>query len=219
MSAPNANPNAELTALVQAAATSGPDGATLARFVEAFYARVPGEDMAQRPASAWLSTAREFLAFASERASGAPSLRLSNPESSPHTVLQIVNDDMPFLVDSTSMALAEHGIGIHLLVHPVIPVHRDAGRLAAVGEGAAESMMHIEIDRQPAEELAALQVRIEAALADVRACVQDWATMRDTMAKAADDLATRPLPVNDVARAEAQDFLRWAADNHFTFLG
>ena len=219
MSAPNANPNAELTALVQAAATSGPDGATLARFVEAFYARVPGEDMAQRPASAWLSTAREFLAFASERASGAPSLRLSNPESSPHTVLQIVNDDMPFLVDSTSMALAEHGIGIHLLVHPVIPVHRDAGRLAAVGEGAAESMMHIEIDRQPAEELAALQARIEAALADVRACVQDWATMRDTMAKAADDLATRPLPVNDVARAEAQDFLRWAADNHFTFLG
>ena len=219
MSASNANPNAELTALVQAAATSGPDGATLARFVEAFYARVPGEDMAQRPASAWLATAREFLAFASERVAGAPSLRLSNPESSPHTVLQIVNDDMPFLVDSTSMALAEHGIGIHLLVHPVIPVRRDAGRLAAVGEGAAESMMHIEIDRQPAEELAALQVRIEAALADVRACVQDWAMMRDTMAKAADDLSTRPLPVNDGARAEAQDFLRWVADNHFTFLG
>ena len=210
MSATNAAPIPELSALATAAANSGPDGAVLSRFVERFYARVPQEDLALRPADAWLAVAREMQAFASGRAVGKPKLRLFNPDASvhgyasAHTVMQIVNDDMPFLVDSVSMALAERGIGIHLLVHPVID---------------KESLMHVEIDRQAPEDFAGIQQVIEAALADVRVCVQDWAAMRDIMLRAADDMATRALPVNDVVRAESQDFLRWAADNHFTFLG
>ncbi|GAB3736373.1 NAD-glutamate dehydrogenase [Silanimonas algicola] len=210
MSAPNAAPHPELSALATAAANSGPDGAALARFVERFYARVPQEDLALRPAEAWLVVARAMLAFAAGRAAGAPKLRLSNPDASAlgfassHTVLQIANDDMPFLVDSVSMALAERGIGIHLLVHPVID---------------GESLMHIEIDRQSPEDFTAIEQALVAALRDVRLCVQDWAAMREIMVRAADDLATRALPVNDVIRAESQDFLRWAADNHFTFLG
>ncbi|MGL6291109.1 MAG: NAD-glutamate dehydrogenase, partial [Silanimonas sp.] len=210
MSAPNAAPNPELSALITAAANSGPDGAALARFVERFYARVPAEDLAVRSAEAWLAVARDVLAFAGGRAVGTPKLRLANPDAatqgygSAHTVLQIANDDMPFLVDSVSMALAERGIGIHLLIHPVIE---------------RESLMHVEIDRQAPEDFDGIQQAIEAALGDVRLCVQDWAAMRDSMLRAADDLSTRPLPVNDVVRAESQDFLRWAADNHFTFLG
>ena len=210
MSAPNAAPNPELSALATAAANSGPDGAALSRFVERFYARVPQEDLVLRRADAWLAVARDMLAFAAGRAAGAPKLRLLNPESAPQgfgssaTVLQIANDDMPFLVDSVSMALAERGIGIHLLVHPVID---------------GESLMHIEIDRQATEDFAGIQQGIEGALADVRACVQDWAAMRDIMVRAADEMSTRALPVNDVIRAESQDFLRWATDNHFTFLG
>ncbi|MBS3959719.1 MAG: NAD-glutamate dehydrogenase [Xanthomonadaceae bacterium] len=219
MSAPNPAPNAELTALVQAAAVADPAKTLLVDFVAALYDRLPAEELAQRPAAEWLALAREFLAFAERRAPGVPKIRLFNPESSSHSVLQVVNDDMPFLVDSTSMALAEHGIGTHLLVHPVLAVRREAGTLVAIGAGRAESLMHIEIDRQPAEELPALQARLEAVLADVRICVQDWAAMREAMVRAADELSSRPLPVNNVARTEAQDFLHWAADNHFTFLG
>ena len=210
MSAPNAAPNPELSALAKAAADSGPDGAALSRFVERFYARVPQEDLALRPSGAWVTVARDMMAFAGERATGAPKLRLVNPEAGPqgfgssHTVLQIVNDDMPFLVDSVSMALAERGIGLHLLVHPVID---------------GTSLMHVEIDRQAPEDFAGIQQAIESALADVRSCVQDWAAMRDIMVRAADEMTTRALPVNDIVRAESQDFLRWAADNHFTFLG
>lgn len=210
MSAPIAAPHPELSALAKAAALSGPDGAALSRFVERFYARVPQEDLALRATDAWLAVARDMLAFSAGRAAGAPKLRLMNPETasqgvgSSHTVLQIANDDMPFLVDSVSMALAERGVGIHLLVHPVID---------------DESLMHIEIDRQAPEDFAGIQQALEAALGDVRLCVQDWAAMRDIMARAADEMSTRPLPVNDIVRAESQDFLRWAADNHFTFLG
>ena len=56
-----------------------------------------------------------------------------NGWESPHTVLQVVNDDMPFLVDSVTMKLAEMGIGVHVLGHPVVPMRRDkAGKLLAV---------------------------------------------------------------------------------------
>jgi len=219
MSAPHASPNAELTALARATALADPTGTLLVDFVEALYARLPAEDRVLRPAADWLATARDFLDFATQREAGLPKLRLFNPGVGGHSVLQVVNDDMPFLVDSISMALAEQGIGTHLLVHPVVTLRRESGRLAAIGAGTAESLMHVEIDRQPAEELPALQARLETVLADVRACVQDWTAMREVMARAAAELSSRPLPVNNVARAEAQDFLNWAADNHFTFLG
>ena len=202
-------PSTDPSALARLAST-GPGGEALGRFVAALYARVPAEDLTTRGASDWIAVARDLHAFGAGRAPGAPRLRIFHPEpathgyGSPHTVLQIVNDDMPFLVDSVSMALAERGIGIHLLVHPVI---------------GPESWMHLEIDRQAVDEFESLAEALHASLGDVRACVQDWAAMRDAMLKAADALGTRPLPVNDVVRAESQDFLRWAADNHFTFLG
>ncbi len=225
MSAQNATPNPELTALAAAAAASGPDGGALQRFVERFFARVASEDMALRPATAWLGLSRDLIGFASEREAGTPKIRLFNPDAATHgfdgghTVLQVVNDDMPFLVDSVTMALAERGIGTHLLIHPVLAVRREQGRLQEIGAGASESMMHIEIDRQTAADFADIAAVIETSLHDVRVCVQDWQAMRDAMSRASEEMATRPLPVNGVARAEAQDFLRWAADNHFTFLG
>ncbi|WP_084627992.1 NAD-glutamate dehydrogenase [Silanimonas lenta] len=198
----------ELSALAEAAEKQG--GAALSGFIGQFYARLPAEDLALRPAPAWVALAADLRAFAEGRAAGQPRLRLFNPDPArhgyecSHTVLQIANDDMPFLVDSVSMALAERGIGVHLLIHPVI---------------GAESLMHIEVDRLPQEEFAAVEQAIASALADVRVCVADWTAMRSAMLRIADELATRPLPVNDVVRAESQDFLRWAADNHFTLLG
>ena len=61
--------------------------------------------------------------------------------------------------------------------------------------------------------------RVNEALEDVRAIVKDWEPMRDKALALADDLGQRTLPVSDESRQEAQEFLRWAADNHFTFFG
>jgi len=138
------------------AAAIGPDGARLADFAGRFFARVQAEDLATQPVEAWLAVAREALAFAGSREPGKPKIALSNPTTTAHTVLRIANDDMPFLVDSVSMAMAERGIGTHLLIHPVMPVERVGDALAAVGSGKAESLMHIEIDRQAGDELPAL---------------------------------------------------------------
>ncbi|PJK01372.1 glutamate dehydrogenase [Lysobacteraceae bacterium NML91-0213] len=195
-------------------------------FANAFYYRMGEDELPLHTADAWAALAFDFLEFARKRKPGSARMRLFNPTlkthgwESPHTVLQIVNDDMPFLVDSVTMALAEQGIGVHVLGHPVIAMRRDrGGKLQAVGEGEAESLMHLEIDRQPGEAIATIEEALGHVLADVRQIVADWPAMRERMIAVAEDLATRALPVDDAVRAEAQEFLRWASNDHFTFLG
>ncbi len=195
-------------------------------FASAFYRRLTEEELPSHDAQGWAALAYDLLGFAARRKRGTALVRLFNPAKathgwdSSHTVLQIVNDDMPFLVDSVSMALADMGIGVHVLGHPIIQIARDrAGRLTGVGEGEAESVMHLEIDRQTAEDMARIEARLREVLADVRAIVADWDAMRERMRAVAADLGAAPLPVSDEERAEARAFLDWAADDHFTFFG
>ncbi|HJY41724.1 MAG TPA: hypothetical protein VJ303_10825, partial [Steroidobacteraceae bacterium] len=195
-------------------------------FARAFYRRMSPEEYALHSPDAWAALAADFLDLARARKPGMAEVRVFNATlkqhglESPHTVVQIVNDDMPFLVDSVTMALAEQGIGVHVFGHPVVEIQRDkAGRILSVGEGTPESMIHLEIDRQPVEAMPAIERAIQKGLADVRTIVSDWETMRSKMMEIADDLATRKMPVSDAGRAEAQEFLHWAAEGHFTFLG
>src|SRR5690606_10784834 len=195
-------------------------------FAAAFYKRLTRDELPLHSPEAWAALANDFLDFARRRKPGTANVRLFNPAmkshgwESSHTVLQVVNDDMPFLVDSVTMALADRGIGVHVLGHPVVPISRDrAGKLLAVGEGDSESLIHMEIDRRSGDELDAIQAAVSAVLDDVRTAVADWAPMREKMLQVAADLATNPLPVPDSERREAQEFLRWAASDHFTFLG
>ena len=200
-------------------------------FARAFYQRMSADEVSQHSAQGWAELAWDFLEMARKRKPGAAEVRVFNASldphgwESPHTVVQIVNDDMPFLVDSVTMALADQGIGVHVLGHPVVRVSRDrSGKLVAVGadagEGArGESLMHLEIDRQTNAEMPAIERSLQAVLVDVRAAVTDWAEMRRKMLEIADDLSTRRMPASDAGRTEAQEFLRWCADNHFTFLG
>ena len=195
-------------------------------FANAFYVRMSGDEFAQHGADGWAALAADMLEFARARKRGKANVRLFNPTlkehgwESPHTVVQVVNDDMPFLVDSVTMALAEQGIGVHVLGHPVMAVARDkAGKLTAVGEGTPESFIHLEVDRQPQAAMAAIKASIEKVLGDVRAIVADWSPMHARMLAVAEDMGERRTPVSEEGKREAQEFLRWAANDHFTFLG
>ncbi|KGQ20317.1 NAD-specific glutamate dehydrogenase [Lysobacter dokdonensis DS-58] len=195
-------------------------------FARSFYKRMTRDEYIEHGAEGWAALAAGILDFAATRKAKKANVRLFNATAkdngweSPHTVLQILNDDMPFLVDSVTMALADMGINVHVLGHPVVQLTRDkAGKLTGVGEGTNESFIHIEIDRQPAEAMAKIEKRVRAVLEDVRAAVADWEAMRARMLEVAEELPSHNIPVSDAGRAEAQEFLRWAADNHFTFLG
>ncbi len=195
-------------------------------FVADFYKRLEADEYPLHGAEAWAAMALDMREFARQRKPGGARLRVFNPNKaehgwdSAHSALQIVNDDMPFLVDTVSMALAEMGVGVHVLGHPLLRLERDkAGKLQAVGEGKAESLMLLEIDRQVPEQMARIEASLHGALDAVRRIVADWGTMRERMLMLADDLTTRKLPVDDHGRREAQEFLRWSASDHFTFFG
>jgi glutamate dehydrogenase len=129
--------------------------------------------------------------------------------------LAIVNDDMPFLVDSVAAAIGEREIPVERILHPVVPVERNAqGQLVALGSGAArESMIYIELDRVDARDRRALTEEIEKVLADVRAAVGDWRAMQAA-------LAADAAGVDDTGGdAEGAHLLRWFLDRHFTLLG
>ncbi|HEX7113451.1 MAG TPA: NAD-glutamate dehydrogenase domain-containing protein [Mizugakiibacter sp.] len=193
----------------------------------ALFARIAPGDTPLHDSPTWAAVAADLLEVVRVRTPGVAAVRVFNPERSRNgwecarTVVQVATDDMPFLVDSIGMALTAAGLQIHVVLHPVLSVLRDAaGNLQKLGEGAAESISHFEIDRvADAAELERLRAAVVAALDDVRAAVGSWRTMRERMLAIAEDLPKRKMPVDDQGVAEAQEFLRWVADDHFTFLG
>ena len=200
-----------------------------AAFVRHFYRWVPADDLADRNEIDVYGAAIAQWNLSLQRRPGEAKVHVYNPEaehdgwSSPHSVLQIISDDMPFLVDSVTMVMSDLGYGTHLVIHPVIRVHRDAaGTLTEVAEddrGQPESVMHVEFDREPDQEnLAAIGAEVEKVLADVRSAVEDWSAMRNRARGLATGLAT-PASISAAETAETETFLRWLADGNFTFIG
>ncbi|MDE3134224.1 MAG: NAD-glutamate dehydrogenase, partial [Acidobacteriota bacterium] len=204
--------------------------APAAAFVRHHYRWVTPEDLLERSELDVYGAALAQWNLALQRRPGEAKVHVYNPEfeqcgwSSPHSVVQIVSDDMPFLVDSVTMAMSRLGYGAHLVIHPVIRVHRDAtGMLTAVAaddrDGQPESVMHVEIDREPdRDRLAAIKGEVEKVLADVRSAVEDWPAMRGRAEELASGLpALAGISAAETAATEA--FLHWLADKNFTFLG
>ncbi len=228
--------------MASAAAASRALGGTaipdLTGFLSAYYLNVAVEDLQENDPIDLLGIALSHRQAAHGRGPDTCAVRVYTPTveehgwSNGHTAVEIVADDMPFLVDSLSAALSARNRGIHLVIHPLFDVVRDdAGDLVSVrnpgaGNGAVadevtESWIHFDIDRESdPDELAELIDGLNHVLADVRAAVEDWPPMQNRAEEVADGLAAEPIPgVSDVERAEAAAFLDWLAEGNFTFLG
>ena len=204
----------------------------LQAFAGHFFRHVPADDISGRAAEEWARIALHMFEFVRERKPGTAKIRVFNPLpaqdgfESNHTVVAIVNDDMPFLVDSVSMVINQASLDTHTIIHPIFRVERDPGGhvLAIADEQAAgghpESVMFIEIERVgDADDVEAIRRNVVAAVADVRAAVTDWSAMKAKMLAIAGELPEQNLPFDRDTIDEAAGFLRWVADDHFTFLG
>ena len=192
------------------------------------------EDVRSHPVDVLAHDAAHLIDVARVRQPGSAIVRVvdHDDEATTDCVLQVVTDDMPFLVDSVTNAVGAGGRGIHLVVHPQLVVRRDeSGRLLEIldldvdddrpADTQAESWMWIEMERDYAEgAAAALQAQVEGVLRDVRAAVRDWRAMRSKALIIAEEVSATPPPGLPSAMVdEGAELLRWLADDNLTFLG
>ena len=224
---------ARVLSLMQERLAEG-ERAAAVRFAEQYYDRCAPEDVLSVPIDDLYGALLSHWHQAGRRQPGSPAIRVYNPNfeehgwQSTHTVIEVVTDDMPFLVDSLSMNLVRQGIVIHFTLHPVITLRRDAeGRLLEVlrpGEGGedsiSEAFMRFEVDRQADPQmLKTLHEGFQHTMADVRIVVDDWQPMRRQMEQIIERLQQQKLPVADDEKEEVLAFLHWIVNHHFTFIG
>ncbi|MBM3114381.1 NAD-glutamate dehydrogenase [Jeongeupia naejangsanensis] len=218
-------PRSQLDALAQA---REPLADNIRSLFARYYADLPAEDFDAREADNWAGAALSHWRFGARRAPGEVLIRTENPTliehgwECKHTVVELVVDDMPFLVDTVSMAINRLGYGVHLVVHPILRVARNAaGQAEGLDDaGVHESWMHFEIDRVTRPEaLAALAEEIRSALAVLSVAVTDWPKMTERLGETLAELRNAPPPLATAEIAETIAYLEWLRDDHFIFLG
>ncbi|MCW2781850.1 MAG: putative NAD-glutamate dehydrogenase [Marmoricola sp.] len=225
---------AKLSSYADSQPGTHPEGLT--QLLKSYYRHAAPEDVVERSEADLYGAVLHQLLSATDRPQGKAIVSVFTPtretdgwSAGGRTVVEVVTDDMPFLVDSVSMALDQAQHDVDLVVHPQLVVRRDVGgRLHEVldehsdtseHDVSRESWMHLEIDRIPDDEIANVQQVLEKVLTDVREAVEDWQRMHDQVDKVIADLEVHPppLPADEVEQGTA--LLHWLAEDHFTFLG
>ncbi len=211
----------------------GTKGKHLKTFIEEYFAHVPVQDLEGMSGAGLAGMARSHLAAGKTRKARAANIRVFNPDqkrdgwASNHSVIEIVTDDMPFLVDSVTAELNRRELPIYLVIHPICKVRRNkAGTLLDILsrghkdiDARNESFMHFQVSQQPQAALKDIAETLKMVLEDVRAAVEDWRPMRERMVQEIADLEIEPRGIQIEEAQEVRELLRWLHDNHFTFLG
>jgi glutamate dehydrogenase len=161
----------------------------------------------------------DFWRFGERRRGRGPTIRIEpvlGGKNGGLDRLEIVQDDAPFLVDSIMGEIAEQGLSVRALFHPIVEVQRDrAGLRAATGTTRRESMIQVILDPIGADREAALLRGVNETLKDVRAAVDDFPAMLELMGKTLAELQLHG------TRASSEDiaFLSWLQAEEFVFLG
>ena len=200
-------------------------------FLRAFYAHLPPDDVVDEDAEDLFGAAMAVMRLTLTRKDHHPIVRAYNPSyeddgwAANRTIIEVVNDDMPFLVDSIRGALNARDLTVHLVIHPILAVTRDDhGRMTALSgqeDMARESVMQLRVTAvREDEELRAIEADLRATLADVRAAVDDWPRMRTLCRETVQLVEGAPaLAADEEPKAEIAAFLQWMDEENFAFLG
>ncbi|MCX2949602.1 NAD-glutamate dehydrogenase [Lentzea sp. NEAU-D7] len=228
---PTASPEQVRDELIERAAANAPE---LADLIRLFYRHVPAEEVNDDDPVDLVGAVRSNYQLAESRVPGRAAVRILNPTRAtdgwqcPVTVVQVVTDDMPYLVDSVASELTRGGVQVQRVVHPIVVVRRDpvTGERIEVlptadpadppADALAESWMNIEVDLITDPDRAReLETRLLSVLTDVREVVEDTDRMAATALQLAEELEKE----SSEATEDGSKLLRWLADGHFTFMG
>ncbi len=204
-------------------------------FVRQYYLSVSAEDLASRSILDLYGAVVSHWQYLSDRKLGEAKVHAFNPQlerdgwQSTHTIIEIAFDDMPFLVDSVSIALNRLNLNIHLIIHiGNMKISRDTeGRILKLHENQTEEVVsmpeaaiYIEIDRQSDPEvLHNISTEIKQVLLDVSSVVEDWPKMRAKALSVLEEQEKGSGKADSGEQPEEVDFIRWVTEDHFTFLG
>lgn len=206
-------------------------------FIKRLYAYASAEDLKERNIAELYGIALSFFELSNHRNPKELKVNVFNPcpekdgWQSKHTIIQVVIDDMPFLVDSMHMEINRLGFTTHLMIHTGgIRVLRDEnGYMTKVlpydheqnnHRYILEAPIYMEIEKQTDPHvLEEIKENIIRVLDDVRAAVEDWDAMKKKMNESIQALKRGTMPQNPSEVNEAAAFLEWILDNNFTFLG
>jgi glutamate dehydrogenase len=201
-------------------------------FSDEYFKHVPLAELNRETPVRLASMVIGKLEFLQQRKKGELLIRVFNPEKDRdgwdcrHTVVELVNDDMPFLVDTVTMVMRKLNLGLHLIVHPILNVERDAdGKWKAFHSKAskktvAESFIHIYFDKQTAPAvLASVKSALRSRMAKVRTSVDDWPLMKNRLAVAIAEFGKNAPNLSDTVQKECTEFLQWVGNDHFVFIG
>jgi glutamate dehydrogenase len=204
-------------------------------FAKRYFMTVSYEELSTREIEDLYGLLMSHWSLIELRKPGESKVRIYNPCKAQHgweskyTVIEISHDDMPFLVDSLRMEVNRNNFLIHLVIHlGGINVVRDknnkitsiCSRMNPPKGSVTEAPIFIEIDCQTDNEaLKKLEGNLQRVLKDVSVSVEDWPQMRDSMQQSLLELEQTPPPLDKAEISESKDFLRWLADNNFTFIG
>ncbi len=217
-------------------ATLNQEDPALAEFSRAFYDRGAAEDLVAYTAEELTGFARDAWQDFQNHELGTHRVSIADPAFKAQgskvkgvSIIEIVNDNMPFLVDSVMDELQESKIEVHLVLHPIFIVERDDnGKLTSATArkkppkrtDRQESLIHIHVTRIDSPEArAALKARLDKVLSDVRAVVSDFKPMQERLAEAIDTYKTTQIPGSSDELWEAIHFLEWMENDNFIFLG
>jgi glutamate dehydrogenase len=205
-------------------------------FVHQFYGTVALEDLQAWTVDDLYAAAANFISLIHHRAPGEIKTRIYNPNfelhgwQTTHTVIEVISNEMPFLVDSIRMVLNRMHITPYLIIHlgglrierdknhDILHIHQGKSRKS--DETNEETAILIEIECQTDHNiLEALQRNLEKTLDDNRLVTEDWESMRTKVRELIEELNNAPSTLEKNEIEETQFFLKWIEDHHFTFLG
>lgn len=212
---------------------SGDQVEAIKAFAEMYYEFAPSNELQMRKIEDLYGATISCWQFLQVHNLKEPKVRVFNPDfeahgwQSTHTVIEVIAKDEPFIVDSVRMELNRRQMSIHSIHHCTLNIERNkkhelklsSDYSAATAKTDSETIIYIEVDRHSSEEtLESLKTTLEDILNEIDRCVSDFSAMQDRANEAVKMLKDIPCKFPSKELKEAQAFVEWMVDHHFTFL-
>ena len=202
-------------------------------YINMFYSELSKTDLIKHPPIELFNRAHHAWLHSKERKSNTPSIQVFNPILSMHgfksnnTVIEVITEDMPFVVSSISSALNDEGLTVHFLVHPTIYVRRseDFKILDFIElpdpkfNSKKESVIHLEITHQTEPEAKKIKKNLELILKNILCYMNDKNAITNEITAIIEDIHPIPKGFKIEEISEVQEFVSWLLDSNFIFLG